>query len=212
MQTTTFKNKEEVLDALVSPTDVILDVGFWGQGVSIENPNWPHRLLLNRANNVYGLDLTFDASLLDNPERYFLMSAESFSIPITFDLIFAGDLIEHLSNPGLFLQTAKTHLKPGGRIILTTPNAFNLFTIAGKLMHFEPVVNPDHTCYFNYKTIRVLLEKNDLQLAHLGYMYTLGVKHKESVKKKILNMLYRFASWFTPKYYETMVIVATPRG
>ena len=203
-----YKNKEELLDSLIKREDSILDVGFWGQGVSIDDDNWPHRILKNRVDNIYGLDIVFDESKLENPENYFKASAENFNLEKKFDVIFAGDLIEHLSNPGLFLKSAKRHLNPGGRIIITTPNAFNLFVIAGKLANFEPVVNHDHTCYFNSKTMKTLLNKNDLELSQLGYVYTLGVKHKESLKKKILNFIYKIFSKFTPKYFETMVVVS----
>lgn len=205
-----YKNKEELLDSLIKREDSILDVGFWGQGVSIDDDNWPHRILKNRVDDIYGLDIIFDEDKLENPENYFKASAEDFNLEKKFDVIFAGDLIEHLSNPGLFLNSSSKHIKEDGRLIITTPNAFNLFVMAGKLMNQEPVVNYDHTCYFNSKTIKTLLNKNGWELEQLGYIYSLGVNHKESFKKKFLNTLYKILSKFTSKYYETMVVVAKP--
>ena len=38
------------------------------------------------------------------------------------DLIFAFELIEHVDSPAQFLSSVASHLKPGGRLILTTPN------------------------------------------------------------------------------------------
>ena len=139
-----YKNKRELIENLISSEDIVLDIGFWGQGVTADDKNWPHKLLKNRAKDVYGLDLDFDTTRFDK-SKYFKMSAEKFSIPIKFDVIFASDLIEHLSNLGLFLESCSKHLKPSGKLIITTPNCFNLFNIAEKITKYEPTVNSDHT-------------------------------------------------------------------
>jgi len=166
-----FKNKEDLIRTLVKKSDCVLDVGFWGQGVGISDPNWVHSLLKGQAGDVYALDLEFDVSKVSPPEKYFKASAENFSLSKQFDVIFAGDLIEHLSNPGLFLVAAKKHLKKGGKLILTTPNCFNLFNLAEKLSKSEPTVNRDHTCYFNSKTASQLLKKNAFENISIRYLY-----------------------------------------
>lgn len=43
-------------------------------------------------------------------------------IPGTFDLIFANQIIEHLVYPELMLRNLAAKLKPGGRLVVTTPN------------------------------------------------------------------------------------------
>lgn len=205
-----FQNKTDLISNIIRDNESVLDVGFWGQGVSHNDQNWVHKLIKNKTKNLYGIDLEFDEKLFrDNKDKYSKMNAESFDLPKkNFDVIFAGDLIEHLSNPGLFLKKAYEHLDKSGRLILTTPNAFNLFNIAGKITNFEPVVNHDHTCYFNSKTISKLLNKNGWEVEEIDYLYTLDVKYKESYKKKILNILYKVLSYFTSKYIETMIVVA----
>jgi len=206
----TVKNKVDLLDTLIKKSDTVLDIGFWGQGKTWESPTWPHRLLIDRAHEVYGLDIVYDEFKIPEDERhkYQKAAAENFKFDKKFDIVFAGDLIEHLVNPGLFLDNVKTHLKPDGKLIITTPNTFNLFVMAGKLTRPEPPINSDHTFYFNRRTIAVLLEKCGLEVEEFGFMYTLDYTHKESIKKKFLNVLYRFLSWFTPKYYESMIVVA----
>lgn len=208
----TVHNKRELVDRLINQNDVVLDVGFWGQGITIESDHWPHRLLLQKAKEVYGIDIFFEEDKLGglDKDRYTRASAEDFNLDIKFDVIFAGDLIEHLVNPGLFLDNVKKNLKPNGRLIISTPNAFNLFVLAGKITNTEPVVNSDHTFYFNQRTIGVLLKKCGWKVEELGFMYTLEYSLKESFKKKFLNFLYFVLSKFTPKFYETMIIVATP--
>ncbi len=203
-----FKNKKDLIEKLIRPTDVVLDVGFWGQGITTDDSNWVHSLLKRQAKDVYGIDLDYDTQIIVDSSHYKKQTAEDFDFGKKFDVIFAGDLIEHLSNPGLFLSCATKNLKPGGKLIITTPNTFNLFNLAEKISKEEPTVNRDHTCYFNSKTLRVLLKKNKWDISEVAYLYTLGLKHKESWKKQILNIFYYIASLFTVKYVETLVIVA----
>ncbi len=207
-----YRNKAELIRSSAGPEDTVLDVGFLGQGIRLGEENWPHGLMQKQAKEVFGLDLEIDRNAFPDTRHYVQASAEDFSFTDTkFDLVFAGDLIEHLPNPGLFLASVKEHLTANGRLILTTPNAFNLFNLTEKLSKEEPTVNADHTCYFNSKTLRVLLSKCGFEIQEIGYVYTLEYGHRESLKKKILNVLYRVLSWFTPKFLETLVVVAVPK-
>ena len=207
------KNKVALIETLITKDDVVLDVGFWGQGKTFEDPTWPHKLLKDRAKDTYGIDLVYEESIIPEADRnkYKIAAAEAFNFDIKFDVIFAGDLIEHLVNPGLFLDNAKKHLKSGGKLVMTTPNTFNLFVMAGKLTRPEPPINVDHTFYFNRRTIGKLLEKCGWEVSQFGFMYTLDYTHKESLNKKILNIVYFILSKFTTKFYETMVVVAKPK-
>ena len=205
-----YRDKSELIWKLVRKTDVVLDVGFSGQGVRAGNQNWPHAILKNAAKEVYGVDIDL-APEFASDSHYQKASAESFEFPLKFDVIFAGDIIEHLSNPGLFLAACKRHLKDGGRLIITTPNAFNLFNLSEKLTKREPTVNHDHTCYFNSKTLAVLLGKNGFVAESVDYLYTLGIAYEESFKKQVLNALYWLFARFTDKFVETLVVVAIAR-
>ena len=202
-----YKNKKELIEKLINPDDVVLDVGFWGQGIGVSDKNWVHNLLLNCSRNVYGLDLDFDIKKLNNKENYQKANAENFNFDIKFDIIFSGDLIEHLSNPGLFLESCSRNLKKGGKLILATPNCFNFFNITEKISKLEPTVNKDHTCYFNKKTLKKLLEKNNWKVDKIAFLYSLDVNYKESFKKKILNIFYYLLSKITSKYITTLIIV-----
>lgn len=206
---TIFPNKKALIDQYIHAGSRVLDVGFSGQGVQKESPNWPHALLKNKGAEVWGVDLEIDRESFPNTERYQEESAESFSFPEKkFDVIFAGDLIEHLPNPGLFLTSCAMHMEKGSNLIITTPNCFNLFNLAEKITKDEPTVNHDHTAYFNHKILTKLLEKRGFKVVSIGYIYSLEYTHKESWKKRILNVLYWITSLITPKYIETLVVVA----
>ncbi len=188
-----------------------MDVGFVGQGIRADHASSSHAVLRSLAGTVYGLDM--QGYVPDGPVfpgQYRQGSAEDFAFPERFDVIYAGDLIEHLANPGRFLEASLRHLKPGGRLLLTTPNTFNLFNLAEKLTKPEPTVNPDHTLYLNRKTLKALLEKSGFMMGEVAWVYSLGLTHRESFRKKILNALYWVLVHFTDKFVETLCVTAIP--
>src|SRR5687768_15580909 len=62
----------------------------------------------------------------------------------TFDVIIAGEMIEHLNNPGLFLNGIKRFMTPETRLMITTVNAYcalrvAIYAVRGKGGINEPV-------------------------------------------------------------------------
>lgn len=199
-----YEDKRQLLEKWSSPENVVLDIGYHGQkgGKFFNNETSPHAILQKNNKKTFGLDLEGEED-----ELHFRGSAENFNIPQKFDVIFALDLIEHVSNAGLFLESAKRHLQPGGAILLTTPNCFGLFNIAGKITNYEPTVNKQHTCYYNLKTLKQLVTRYDLEIMEIGYVRHLECIYTESWKKKILNIIDYILSKMTTKYLETIVVV-----
>lgn len=85
----------------------------------------------------------------------------------TFDLVVAGEIIEHVIDTEGFLLEISRLLKKNGLLVLTTPNIASLgrrlFLLMGKNPHIEFSVNePDssgHLRYFTHDTIKYLLKK-----------------------------------------------------
>ncbi len=74
----------------------------------------------------------------------------------TFDLIWCSEVIEHLENPKASIEEFKRVVKPGGKIIMTTPNSyFWLYKIA-KLFGKTPrdLQNKTHKHFFSEKHIK----------------------------------------------------------
>ena len=96
-----------------------------------------------------------------------MASAEDFKLDLKFDTILAGEVIEHLSSPGLFMKCAKEHLKDGGRLIITTPQPFALITIAYALFKYpQTCVNFEHTCWFCPQRLKALSKRLGFQIIH----------------------------------------------
>ncbi|MEO7793155.1 MAG: methyltransferase domain-containing protein [Thermoanaerobaculia bacterium] len=101
--------------------------------------------------------------------------------PAAFDLILAGEVIEHLSNPGLFLTGIRRFMTSETRLILTTVNAYcgmrtMTYALRGRGGRVEPV-HPDHVAYYSYSTIRHLVERHDLVVRDFRF-YDLGPEHR----------------------------------
>jgi SAM-dependent methyltransferase len=71
-----------------------------------------------------------------------------------FDAVFAGELIEHLVDPGQGLREFHRVLRPGGTLILTTPNRLRLANVADGS---ERPYSPDHLSELSYDELRRLL-------------------------------------------------------
>lgn len=151
----------------------VLDIGCVQHKLKhIENPQWLHRLICQSARSVLGVDILPEAVAYLNANGYEAVCAnvEDMDLGRRFDVIIAGELIEHLDNPGRFLQNARKHLRTDGRLILTTPNAFSLGNILlplKNLLGLDYSINREHKAWYCRHTLRQLLEQNHYRVQEL---------------------------------------------
>ncbi|MCW5858759.1 MAG: methyltransferase domain-containing protein [Caldilineales bacterium] len=89
-----------------------------------------------------------------------------------FDLIIASEVVEHLANPGAFLESARQIMRPGHtELIVTVPNAFKVEALLWMLRGVE-LVHPDHNYWFSYHNDNTLIAKIRKQLGEV-YPYSL---------------------------------------
>lgn len=89
-----------------------------------------------------------------------------------FDVILASEILEHLQNPGMLLDSIRG-LMSGQRaeLIVTVPNAFRIANLVSLLRGWE-YVHPDHNYWFSYRTITNLLMKNGFDISEV-YVYVM---------------------------------------
>jgi 2-polyprenyl-3-methyl-5-hydroxy-6-metoxy-1,4-benzoquinol methylase len=80
-----------------------------------------------------------------------------------FDIILATEILEHLNNPGLFLQGVKSLFSANTEMIITVPNALQFSAFEYGLRGFE-FVHPAHNFYFSYRTLYNLLVKHNFEI------------------------------------------------
>ena len=139
------------------------------------------------ATRVVGLDADRDGlaelSRLGIGDLYAadLERLDDLALDETFDVIVAGEIIEHLANPGLFLTGVRRFMRPSSRLVVTTVNAYcglrvALYAVRGRGGVQEPV-HPDHVAYYSYATLRRLLERHGLRVDEQCF-YDLGDEHR----------------------------------
>lgn len=76
------------------------------------------------------------------------------------DLIVAGEILEHLSNPGHCLDVLHAHRK---QVIITVPNAYSIAGWKYMARGIESV-NKEHVAWYSYHTLKVLVERHNFKI------------------------------------------------
>jgi 2-polyprenyl-3-methyl-5-hydroxy-6-metoxy-1,4-benzoquinol methylase len=143
---------------------------------ALERTFWVHDALIAAGHSVVGADI--------NEERLAWMESQGYAVVHLdaqameeydgrFDSIVAGELIEHLENPGLFLQGSRKLLKPGGRLVLSTPNVFSIMWALMYAKKGTHAFHPEHTCWFCPQTLAQLMGRAGFRIEELRYVDSL---------------------------------------
>lgn len=146
-----------------------------------------HFDLMQIASELYGFD--YDQPGIDVLEKHGvkhlyqadLEKLDEIELDETFDVIIAGEMIEHLSNPGLFLRGIKRFMNRESNLVITTVNAyagyrFFVYGLKGKGGATEPV-HPDHVSYYSYSTLKLVVNREKLALNKFAF-YDVGINHR----------------------------------
>ena len=180
---------------------------------AIEKGMLLHDRLADAAAELYGFD--YDQEGLDilasrgthNLFRADLENLEDVKLDRTFDLIVAGEIIEHLINPGRFLKGIRRFMGPHTDLLITTVNAYSAarfltYSLRGRGGHNEPV-HPDHVAYFSYRTLSKMLEKAGLEVREF-YYYDIGPEHRPT-NRGIVNLFNDIAVRFSPQLADGVI-------
>lgn len=148
----------------------ILDVGCYN-GIFLS-------LIKNKNNNFYGIEAS-DYGVQEATRKGIKVKKFFFDdktkIPLEsdfFDVIIAGEIIEHIYDTDLFLDEIHRLLKPNGRLLISSPNLASFGRRLLLLIGRNPIieVSPNeldssgHIRYFTFKTLKYLLEKHDFKI------------------------------------------------
>lgn len=157
----------------------VLDVGCVAHDLETEaNERWLHRALASAAGYCLGVDV------LEEPVRR--LRAAGYNVRFcditrddigeTFDVIVAGEVVEHLGDPAALFEAATRILVPDGRLVLTTPSPYYWKRIRNHIgLRSNRCENVDHVTMLFPSGIAELAERAGLRLdRYRGVLTTRG--------------------------------------
>lgn len=123
---------------------------------------WLHRALRKVAEELVGLDsdAVGVATLARQGYDIRLGDACDFDLGRTFEVIVAGDLIEHLDNHAGFLASCRRHMTQDSRLLIATPNPWYWRHLFKAVLGPEVRNHPEHTCWLCPRTFRQLADRH----------------------------------------------------
>jgi SAM-dependent methyltransferase len=79
-----------------------------------------------------------------------------------FDCVVATHVVEHVYHPRAFVKALMARLRPGGHLVLATPDAGSFWRL-GMGRRWPSFKLPEHVLYFNRRTLGRLMEDAGLQ-------------------------------------------------
>jgi 2-polyprenyl-3-methyl-5-hydroxy-6-metoxy-1,4-benzoquinol methylase len=165
---------------------------------------------------TYGIELQDIASKVARSKGHTIVNsmfeeAIEEGLDRNFDLVIAAGIIEHVVDPVKFIKFCSSITKPGGTLLIQTPNTSSMLArLMGKRWFcYSPI---EHIYHFNINNITKLLNDNSFKVK----------KTKAHFKKLKINYIYHMMNFFgkdihkiiekfwgaIPKFIQNMSITA----
>lgn len=193
----------------------VLDIGCVEHDLrNRERGHWLHEHLRKTAKTLVGLDYEEEAIRRLAAEGYEVVAGDAtrFDLARTFDVVVAGELIEHIDSAGAFLDCVTKHLDGSGEIILTTPNANCLIYFLENLILGHEIDNPDHVCIYSPRTITLLLARHGYSVTKIVFLAENTMYCHRSPGARVLVaiklVVQRLLAMFQPSMCHHMLVIA----
>lgn len=111
----------------------------------------------------YEFNISEQATVHAKDERIRYGDMESANLGEKFEVVVAGDVLEHVSNQGLFLDNVHRHLIDDGKFIITTPSA------KWPTVFLRP--NPTHALWHDIYTLTTILNRHHFEIECWQYYF-----------------------------------------
>lgn len=199
--------REDLISILpINSSQKILEIGAGGGNTLVEIKK------LKIASEVIGADIfSFPLSNQQNPliDKFIIANLETEDLDLPadyFDVIIAGDILEHLIDPWKVVEKMAKFLKNGGIFIVSVPNLREISTISkivfGGTFNYDPaggIMDKTHLRFFCKRNVPDLFNKAMYQINSVRPI--LEVTHKESLRKTVNKFTFSlFEEFLTSQY------------
>lgn len=173
----------------------VLNVGAAG-GVESYLPHqpeiWLHEKLRRAASTLLATDIDGERIAFAARHGYEIdyQDCETMALDQRFDLIVLSDVIEHVNSPVVAVRNLAAHLAPGGKLVITTPNATAANVIFKTMFRTNPNVFYDHMTTYYPEHFQAMCDRLNLKLEAVHLFDHMDRRTRTLLwKSKIMAML-----------------------
>lgn len=180
---------QSIIKEIKNDHKLILDIGC-GNG-------WAAGMLIPKGKRIISLDVSsvnaINAYKNTPHSDHAALIADVYNIPLrkqSIDCIIASEIMEHLSDPGDFISGLSTLLKPGGKLIITTP--YNEKIESCLCIHCNKST-PKHGHLHSFNKINILK-----YLPDTGFRYTISTfsnKYLMRLRMHVILKHFHYVFW-----------------
>lgn len=164
---------------------------------------WMHHHLKSGAREVVGVDLDEESVAYANARGETLVAGncETIQLGRKFDLVVFSEVIEHVNAPAAALDNLARHLKPGGKLFVTTPNPTYYGTLLRALFNRSLNVYYDHVTAYFPENLVALCQRLGLKVTAIHFFNTTdkrsaGLRFRSWIARLIGRVIPRYAGHF----------------
>ena len=193
----------------------ILDIGIVEHTRdAVNSPYWLHGNLCRVAAQCLGVDVLEPEIEYLRTKGYDVICADITQAPIArqFDVITAGEVLEHLDTPGQFMKNCAAMLEPGGRLVITVPNPWYANVILKNVTRSSTFVDSaDHVAWYDASTLYELGQRAGLRLDRFT---GIGATHSQTSRAHLFFWLRPILTQigFKPELFAKSIIFEFVRG
>ena len=165
----------------------------------------------NRGYKVSGVEMSSHAAQVARNKGIDVSSGDLMALGLgneKFDVVTMLDVLEHMTDPFTELLEVKRILKPGGLVVVNSPDGQSLLARLLKT-RWHLVLPPEHLFYFSPKNLAMFMEKNGFKMVHnktIGKKFTFQYIFKMLYKWQKLSIWDYLSNFFSKGFLSKLYI------
>ena len=184
----------------------VLHIGCYEHNNNYMNSDsWKHKQIHKVSRKCIGVDINKKGIQFMNKLGFAAIYADATSnkfLGSKFNVLIAGDVIEHVQNIKGFMKFLRRHLSTNGRIYISSPNPFFFSHVLSAWTSRPMVANFEHTTWISESTMLEICRRSKFTLEKI--IYPIGKSNKSIFLRLIKTLTFKLGGtfFFTTIIYE----------